>query len=95
MLALANPDMPICKWKPDSSGHPRVNSLASPLRSDGLRGFEDLLDDLQVVDSLPLEDLFASPPSFCKDFTEACSLREAKVLSLLSFCNSDSFRDIF
>jgi hypothetical protein len=95
MLALANPDMPICKWQPDSSGRPRVNSLATPPRSDGLRGFEDLLDDLQVVDSLPLGELSAPPPSFCKDFTEACSLREAKALSLLSFCNSDSFRDLF
>jgi hypothetical protein len=95
MLALANPDMPICKWKPDSSGRLRFNSLATPPRSDGMRGFEDLLDDLQVVDSLPLGELFAPPPSFCKDFTEACSLREAKALSLLSFCNSDSFRDLF
>jgi hypothetical protein len=95
MLALANPDMPICKWQPDSSGRPRVNSLTTPLRSDGMRGFEDLLEDIQVVDSLPLGELSAPPPSFCKDFTEACSLREAKALSLLRFCNSDSFRDLF
>jgi hypothetical protein len=70
----------------------RVNSLAAPPRSDGLRGFEDLLDRLQVVDSLPLEEFSALPPSLCMNFTGVCSHREAKALSLLSFCNSDSFR---
>ena len=32
------------------------------------------------------------PPSPCMNFTGVCSHQEAKALSLLSFCNSDSFK---
>ena len=83
------------KWQMASSTRLRVNSLAAPPRSDGLRGFEDLFDDIQVINSLPLEEFSALPPSFCKDFTGACFLQEVEALSLLSFCNFDSFRDLF
>ena len=48
-----------------------------------------------VLDSLPLEEFPTLPPPHCMNFTGVCSLREEKVLSLLSFCNSDSFRDLF
>jgi hypothetical protein len=50
------------------------------------------LSEVQVVDSLPLEEFSALPPFPCMNFTGVCSHREAKALSLLSFCNSDSFR---
>jgi hypothetical protein len=70
ILALANPDIPMHD---------------DPLRV--LPVLEDFfLQEVQVVDSLPLEEFSAFPPLSC--------VTEPKVISLLSFCSSDSFREL-
>jgi hypothetical protein len=94
-MQLLHSPTPICRYAMANGFYLRleVKSLATPPRSNGLRDFAILLQKFQVVDSLPLEESFA-PQAFPAQLLLGFFPQQiTKGLSLLSFPNSDSFRD--
>jgi hypothetical protein len=71
----------------------RVNSSVALLGSDARRGFTKSHGPLRVVDSLPLEEFLRSATFILYDLHWGRFHNELRERSLLSFVNSDSFRD--
>jgi hypothetical protein len=86
ILALANPDMPICDGIGLLASCAKGLNFALLVRDPTISGISQILhDDFKSSILFLYGEFSASPPSSCAN--------EAKVLSLLSFSNSDSFRD--